>query len=70
MRYKDYCSSSVRGNFVSQWLKLYHVLVLLLACMGEHSLIAELDYVDWFSIVLALWGVRLPVAKYQMGPPV
>ena len=38
--------------------------------MGAHSLVVELDYADWFSIALALRGVRLPVAKYQMGPPV
>ena len=41
-----------------------------IACMGAHSLVVELDCADWFSISLAPRGVRLPVAKYQMGPPV
>ena len=66
-KYKDYCSLSVRENFVYRWSKFSHILAILLACMVVHSLIVELDYS--FSIALVPQGVRLLMAKYEMGLP-
>ena len=39
-----------RNILVSLWLKLSKVLAII-ACIGVHFPVVELDYPDWFSIV-------------------
>ena len=50
-------SLSVRGNIlVSRWLKVSTV-VAIIAFIGLHFPIFELDYADWFSIVSGAFGL-------------